>query len=123
MYKDNFRYEFQKRLLLKSFKGRLFYKRGVGILEITDVRVRKITDDGKMKGIVSVTFNNLFVVHDIKIIEGQNGLFIAMPSRKITEGEFRDIAHPINSHMRQILQDSILNAYEEALAKMEVAME
>jgi len=92
-------------------------------LEITDVRVRKITDDGKMKGIVSVTFNNLFVVHDIKIIEGQNGLFIAMPSRKITEGEFRDIAHPINSHMRQILQDSILNAYEEALAKMEVAME
>ncbi|WFD10485.1 septation regulator SpoVG [Tepidibacter hydrothermalis] len=92
-------------------------------MEITDVRVRKITDDGKMKGIVSVTFNNLFVVHDIKIIEGQNGLFIAMPSRKITEGEFRDIAHPINSHMRQILQDSILNAYEEALAKMEVAME
>jgi stage V sporulation protein G len=95
----------------------------VGILEITDVRVRKITDDGKMKGIVSVTFNNLFVVHDIKIIEGQNGLFIAMPSRKITEGEFRDIAHPINSHMRQVLQDNILNAYEEALAKMEVAME
>ncbi|MEJ8553586.1 MULTISPECIES: septation regulator SpoVG [Tepidibacter] len=92
-------------------------------MEITDVRVRKITDDGKMKGIVSVTFNNLFVVHDIKIIEGQNGLFIAMPSRKITEGEFRDIAHPINSHMRQVLQDSILNAYEEALAKMEVAME
>ncbi|CAH2215132.1 MULTISPECIES: septation regulator SpoVG [Tepidibacter] len=92
-------------------------------MEITDVRVRKITDDGKMKGIVSVTFNNLFVVHDIKIIEGQNGLFIAMPSRKITEGEFRDIAHPINSHMRQVLQDNILNAYEEALAKMEVAME
>ncbi|SHH38177.1 septation regulator SpoVG [Tepidibacter thalassicus] len=92
-------------------------------MEITDVRVRKITEDGKMKGIVSVTFDNLFVVHDIKIIEGQNGLFIAMPSRKISEGEFRDIAHPINSQMRQMLQDQILKAYEEALMHMEVAME
>ncbi|SHJ98516.1 septation regulator SpoVG [Tepidibacter formicigenes] len=92
-------------------------------MEITDVRVRKITEDGKMKGIVSVTFENLFVVHDIKIIEGQNGLFIAMPSRKISEGEFRDIAHPINSQMRQTLQDQILSAYEEALMQMEVAVE
>jgi stage V sporulation protein G len=95
----------------------------VNNLEITDVRVRKITEDGKMKGIVSVTFENLFVVHDIKIIEGQNGLFIAMPSRKISEGEFRDIAHPINSQMRQTLQDQILSAYEEALMQMEVAVE
>ena len=92
-------------------------------MQITDVRIRKITEEGKMKAIVSITFDNEFVVHDIKVIEGKSGLFIAMPSRKITEGEFRDIAHPINSHMRQILQDSILNAYEEALAKMEVAME
>ncbi|MDO5062612.1 MAG: septation regulator SpoVG [Peptostreptococcaceae bacterium] len=81
---------------------------------ITDVRVRKLSDDGKMRGIVSVTFDNAFVVHDIKIIEGQNGLFIAMPSRKVSEGEFRDIAHPINADMRWELQSQILKAYEEA---------
>ncbi|MDO4711368.1 MAG: septation regulator SpoVG [Peptostreptococcaceae bacterium] len=81
---------------------------------ITDVRVRKLSDDGKMRGIVSVTFDNAFVVHDIKIIEGQNGLFIAMPSRKVSEGEFRDIAHPINADMRWELQSRILQAYEEA---------
>lgn len=89
-------------------------------LEITDVRVRKLSDDGKMRGIVSVTFDNAFVVHDIKIIEGQSGLFIAMPSRKVGEGEFRDIAHPINSDMRKDLQDQILRAYEEAKTRMEV---
>lgn len=89
-------------------------------LEITDVRVRKLSDDGKMRGIVSVTFDNAFVVHDIKIIEGQSGLFIAMPSRKVGEGEFRDIAHPINSEMRKDLQDQILRAYEEAKTRMEV---
>lgn len=92
-------------------------------MQITDVRVRKVSEEGRMKGIVSVTFENLFVVHDIKIIEGQNGLFIAMPSRKLGEGEFRDIAHPINADMRQVLQDEILRAYDEALMKMEVAME
>lgn len=81
---------------------------------ITDVRVRKLSDDGKMRGIVSVTFDDAFVVHDIKIIEGQNGLFIAMPSRKVSEGEFRDIAHPINPEMRLELQAKILKAYEEA---------
>lgn len=89
-------------------------------MEITDVRVRKLSDDGKMRGIVSVTFDNAFVVHDIKIIEGQSGLFIAMPSRKVGEGEFRDIAHPINSDMRKDLQDQILRAYEEAKTRMEV---
>ena len=89
-------------------------------MEITDVRVRKLSDDGKMRGIVSVTFDNSFVVHDIKIIEGQSGLFIAMPSRKVGEGEFRDIAHPINSEMRKDLQDQILRAYEEAKTRMEV---
>ena len=83
-------------------------------MQITDVRVRKLSDEGKMRGIVSVTFDNAFVVHDIKIIEGQNGLFIAMPSRKVSEGEFRDIAHPINADMRFELQDQIIKAFEEA---------
>lgn len=84
-------------------------------MEITDVRIRKISTDGKMKAIVSVTFENEFVVHDIKVIEGQNGLFIAMPSRKTPDGEFKDIAHPINTATREKIQKSILNAYEEAL--------
>jgi len=84
-------------------------------VEITDVRIRKISTDGKMKAIVSVTFDNEFVVHDIKVIEGQNGLFIAMPSRKTPDGEFKDIAHPINTTTREKIQTSILNAYEVAL--------
>ena len=84
-------------------------------MEITDVRIRKISTDGKMKAIVSVTFDNEFVVHDIKFIEGQNGLFIAMPSRKTPDGEFKDIAHPINTTTREKIQTSILNAYEVAL--------
>ena len=92
-------------------------------MNITDVRVRKITNEGKMKCIVSITFDNLFVVHDIKVIEGHNGLFIAMPSRKVGEGNFRDIAHPINAKMRQVLEDEVLKAYHEALAQLEVAAE
>ena len=84
-------------------------------MTITDVRIRKIATEGKMKAIVSVTFDNEFVVHDIKVIEGQNGLFIAMPSRKTPEGEFKDIAHPINTDTREKLQSSILAAYEEAM--------
>ena len=91
-------------------------------MNITDVRVRKITNEGKMKCIVSITFDNLFVVHDIKVI-GHNGLFIAMPSRKVGEGNFRDIAHPINAEMRQVLEDAVLKAYHEALAQLEVAAE
>ena len=83
-------------------------------MTITDVRVRKIASEGKMKAIVSVTFDNEFVVHDIKVIEGQNGLFIAMPSRKTPDGEFKDIAHPINTETREKIQASILSAYEEA---------
>ncbi|HHY80806.1 MAG TPA: septation regulator SpoVG [Thermoanaerobacter sp.] len=83
-------------------------------MEITDVRVRKINEEGKMKAVVSVTFDNEFVVHDIKVIEGQNGLFIAMPSRKTPEGEFKDIAHPINSDTRNRLQSAILKEYEKA---------
>ena len=83
-------------------------------MNITDVRVRKITDEGKMKCIVSITFDNLFVVHDIKVIEGHNGLFIAMPSRKVGEGNFRDIAHPINPEVRSMFEEAILKAYDEA---------
>ena len=89
---------------------------------ITDVRVRKIATEGKMKAIVSVTFDNEFVVHDIKIIEGQNGLFIAMPSRKTPDGEFKDIAHPIYTDTREKIQVSILEAYEKALEEELVAI-
>lgn len=85
-------------------------------MKITDVRLRKISEEGKMKAIVSVTFDDAFVVHDIKIIEGQNGLFIAMPSRKMADGEFRDIAHPINAETRQKIQDAIFAEYEKSLA-------
>lgn len=81
-------------------------------MEITDVRVRKVAKEGKMKAVVSITFDNEFVVHDIKVIEGEKGLFIAMPSRKALDGEFRDIAHPINSETRDKLQKAILNKYE-----------
>ena len=84
-------------------------------MTITDVRVRKIAKEGKMKAIVSVTLDDEFVVHDIKVIEGEKGLFIAMPSRKTTDGEYRDIAHPINSETRQQMQDVILSEYEKAI--------
>jgi stage V sporulation protein G len=83
-------------------------------MEITDVRIRRLKNDGKMKAVVSVTFENLFVVHDIKIIEGQSGLFVAMPSRKVGEADYRDIAHPIHSEMRKKLEDTIFSAYELA---------
>ena len=83
-------------------------------MNITDVRVRKVTKEGKMKAIVSITIDNEFVVHDIKVIEGEKGLFIAMPSRKAADGEYRDIAHPINSGTRDMIQSIILNKYESA---------
>lgn len=83
-------------------------------MQITDVRIRKITAEGKMKAIVSITFDNEFVVHDIKVIEGKSGLFIAMPSRKTPSGEFKDITHPINTDTRQKIQDAILSEYEKA---------
>ena len=88
-------------------------------MQITDVRVRKITKEGKMKAIVSITLDNEFVVHDIKVIEGEKGLFIAMPSKKATDGEYRDIAHPINSATRESIQRIILDSYEKALAEPE----
>ncbi|MDK2917736.1 MAG: stage sporulation protein [Candidatus Petromonas sp.] len=87
-------------------------------MNITDVRIRKLNEEGKMKAVVSVTFDDSFVVHDIKIIEGQSGLFIAMPSRKITEGDYRDIAHPINSETRTKIQEIIFAEYEKALTTL-----
>lgn len=82
-------------------------------MEITDIRIRKIDGTGKMKAIVSVTFDDMFVIHDMKIIEGASGLFIAMPSRKTPSGEYKDIAHPINSDTREMIQKIILRRYEE----------
>jgi stage V sporulation protein G len=88
-------------------------------MEITDIRIRKVEAEGKMKAVVSVTFDNEFVVHDIKIIESQGGLFIAMPSRKTPTGEFRDIAHPINADSRNKVQSAILVKYQTLLAEEE----
>jgi stage V sporulation protein G len=84
-------------------------------MRITDVRIRKVNDEGKMKAVVSVTFDDEFVVHDIKIIEGQNGLFIAMPSRKMGEGDFRDIAHPLTSETRNRIKTAIFDEYQKVL--------
>ncbi len=84
-------------------------------MQITDVRIRKVEKEGKMKAVVSITIDEEFVVHDIKIIEGEKGLFIAMPSRKAADGEYRDIAHPINSETRDRIQKLILEKYQETL--------
>ena len=93
------------------------------IMNITDVRVRRVAKEGKMKAVVSITIDDAFVVHDIKIIEGEKGLFIAMPSRKATDGEYRDIAHPINSETREKIQGIILQKYEQVLAEEPVEAE
>ena len=90
-------------------------------MNITDVRVRKVAKEGKMKAVVSVTIDDEFVVHDIKVIEGEKGLFIAMPSRKASDGEYRDIAHPINSDTRSRIQQIILDKYEAEIAAEEAA--
>lgn len=84
-------------------------------MEITDVKVRKVSKEGKMKAIVSVTFDQEFVIHDIKVIQGNNGLFIAMPSRKTLDGDFMDIAHPISVEARERVQYAVLSRYEETL--------
>ena len=84
-------------------------------MNITDVRVRKVAKEGKMKAVVSITIDDEFVVHEIKVIEGEKGLFIAMPSRKATDGEYRDIAHPINSGTRDRIQTIILEKYQEVM--------
>lgn len=82
---------------------------------ITDIRVRKLNTEGRMKAIISVTFDEAFVVHDIKVVEGEKGLFVAMPSKRMPDGEYKDIAHPISSSMREIIQTAVLAAYEKAL--------
>lgn len=84
-------------------------------MQITDIRVRVVSKESKMKAVVSVTFDNAFVVHDIKVIEGEKGLFIAMPSKKTPDGEYRDIAHPIHGEMRSMLQDAILEEFRKVL--------
>ena len=88
-------------------------------MQITDVRVRKVTKEGKMRAVVSITIDDVFVVHDIKVIEGEKGLFIAMPSKKATDGEYRDIAHPINSETRDKIQSLILEKYQEVASESE----
>ena len=82
-------------------------------MQITDVRLRKVNSENRMKAVASVTFDNEFVIHDIKVIESQNGLFIAMPSRKTPNGEFKDIAHPINTETREMIQKAIIDKYNE----------
>lgn len=84
-------------------------------MQVTDVRIRKITKEGKMKAVVSITLDDEFVIHDIKVIEGEKGLFIAMPSRRAGDGEYRDIAHPINSDTREKVQKIILEKYSAVL--------
>ena len=83
-------------------------------MEVTDVRLRRVNTEGRMKAIASITIDNEFVVHDIRVIDGNNGLFVAMPSKRTPDGEFRDIAHPISSSTRQKIQDAVLVEYENA---------
>lgn len=92
-------------------------------MEVTDVRIRKINRDGKMKAIVSITLNEQFVVHDVRVIEGNNGLFVAMPSKRTPDGEFKDIAHPITSQTREVIQTAVLTAYDEELDKQSLSDE
>ncbi|MDU2457363.1 MAG: septation regulator SpoVG [Staphylococcus epidermidis] len=82
-------------------------------MKVTDVRHRKIQTDGRMKALVSITLDEAFVIHDLRVIEGNSGLFVAMPSKRTPDGEFRDIAHPINSDMRQEIQDAVMKVYDE----------
>ena len=81
-------------------------------MQITDVRLRKVNSENRMKAVASVTFDNEFVIHDIKVIESQNGLFIAMPSKKAPNGEFKDVAHPINSQAREKIEKAVFAKYE-----------
>ncbi|MGM0899373.1 MAG: septation regulator SpoVG [Bacillota bacterium] len=83
-------------------------------MEVTDVRLRRVQTDGRMRAIASITLDNEFVVHDIRVIDGNDGLFVAMPSKRTPDGEFRDIAHPINSGTRNKLQEAVLVAYEQS---------
>ncbi|MCQ2547429.1 MAG: septation regulator SpoVG [Clostridia bacterium] len=83
-------------------------------MKITDVRIRRLVDNESIKGVASITFDDEFVVHDIKIIDGQNGLFVAMPSKKVGDAGFRDIAHPLSSEVRNRIKDAVLSAYEDS---------
>ncbi|MCD8328329.1 MAG: septation regulator SpoVG [Ruminococcus sp.] len=86
-------------------------------MTITDIKVRKLIPNGRLKGVISVTFDGAFAVHDIKVVQGDNRLFVAMPSRRDTSGVFRDIVHPISSEVREEIEDKILKAYREELEK------
>lgn len=88
-------------------------------MKITDVRVKVVNSESRLRGVATITFDDSFVVHDIRIIEGENGLFVAMPSKKTPNGTFRDIAHPIHGDMRKLIEDAIVNAYQELLASPE----
>jgi stage V sporulation protein G len=92
-------------------------------MTITDVRVRKVLKEGKLKAVVSITIDDVFVVHDIKVVDGDKGLFIAMPSRKSSDGEYRDVAHPIDSATREMIQKTILAKYQEMLTAEEDSVE
>ena len=96
-------------------------ERGQKVMQITDVRVRKVAKEGKLKAVVSITMDEEFVVHDIKVIEGEKGLFIAMPSKRALDGEYRDIAHPINSGTRDRIQKIILDKYAEVMEETDDA--
>lgn len=89
-------------------------------MEITDVRIRKINTEGRMKAIVSITIDDDFVIHDVRVVDGNNGLFVAMPSRKTPDGEFRDIAHPINSRTRELMQNAVLEAYKRQISSVQL---
>lgn len=93
-------------------------RKAVNNMNITDVRIRKVSNEGRMKAIVSITLDNEFVIHDVRIVDGNNGLFVAMPSRKTPAGEFRDIAHPINSSTREKIQAEVLNAYQKEIERV-----
>lgn len=84
-------------------------------MKVTDVKIRRLSDEGNMKAIVSVTFDNEFAVHDVKIIEGPNGVFVAMPSRRMADGNYRDIVHPINAETREKIQEAVFKEYERAM--------
>ncbi len=108
-------------MVVSSLRKEIITKKEVsGTMNITDVRVKRVGNEGKLKAYVSITFDDSFVVHNLKVINGQNGIFVAMPSRKTTSGEFKDVAHPINSAFREVLQKAVLDAYnQEAESKPE----
>lgn len=92
-------------------------------MEITDVKIRKILSDGHLRAVVSITLDDMIAVHDIKVVQGDERLFVAMPSRKEENGIFRDIVHPISSSARKLLEESIIESYEKQLAEMKAEEE